>query len=271
MDHGVHFITGLPRAGSTLLAALLRQNPRFHADITGPVGTLVAAVLRQMSQDNETTVFLDENKRRAVLRGLFDNYYQDEHPTRVVFDTHRMWAAKMATISDLFPASRVICCVRQVPWVVDSLERMVQRNPLETSKLFNFDVSATIYMRYEMISSGTGLVGYAWNAVRDAFFGPHSDRLLLVTYETLTSDPARAMREIYTFIGEPEFAHRFDDIAYSSEEFDARLGAPGLHTLRPKIEYAPRETILPPDLFRRMEKDSFWLAPEAKRRGVKIV
>ncbi|MBU0835751.1 MAG: sulfotransferase, partial [Gammaproteobacteria bacterium] len=26
-----HFISGLPRSGSTLLAALLRQNPRFHA------------------------------------------------------------------------------------------------------------------------------------------------------------------------------------------------------------------------------------------------
>ncbi|MEG4240263.1 sulfotransferase [Microcoleus sp. Pol14C6] len=33
-----HFISGLPRSGSTLLAALLRQNPRFHAAMTSPVG-----------------------------------------------------------------------------------------------------------------------------------------------------------------------------------------------------------------------------------------
>ncbi|MFB8797203.1 MAG: sulfotransferase [Microcoleus sp.] len=32
-----HFISGLPRSGSTLLAALLRQNPRFHAAMTSPV------------------------------------------------------------------------------------------------------------------------------------------------------------------------------------------------------------------------------------------
>jgi len=32
-----HFISGLPRSGSTLLAALLRQNPRFHAAMTIPV------------------------------------------------------------------------------------------------------------------------------------------------------------------------------------------------------------------------------------------
>jgi sulfotransferase len=30
MQNGIHFISGLPRSGSTLLAAILRQNPRFH-------------------------------------------------------------------------------------------------------------------------------------------------------------------------------------------------------------------------------------------------
>lgn len=34
----LHFISGLPRSGSTLLAGLLRQNPNFAAAMTGPVG-----------------------------------------------------------------------------------------------------------------------------------------------------------------------------------------------------------------------------------------
>ncbi|MGI4764644.1 MAG: sulfotransferase, partial [Janthinobacterium lividum] len=33
----MHFISGLPRSGSTLLAALLRQNPTVHAHISSPV------------------------------------------------------------------------------------------------------------------------------------------------------------------------------------------------------------------------------------------
>ena len=36
----VHFISGLPRSGSTLLAALLRQNPRFEAGMSGPLAGL---------------------------------------------------------------------------------------------------------------------------------------------------------------------------------------------------------------------------------------
>jgi sulfotransferase len=50
----IHFISGLPRAGSTLLSAILPQNPRFRAGMTGPVGSLIEAMLRSMSMSNET-------------------------------------------------------------------------------------------------------------------------------------------------------------------------------------------------------------------------
>ncbi|WP_373533726.1 sulfotransferase [Microcoleus sp.] len=48
-----HFISGLPRSGSTLLAALLRQNPRFHSAMTSPIGGQVDRMLSAMSEDNQ--------------------------------------------------------------------------------------------------------------------------------------------------------------------------------------------------------------------------
>ena len=36
-----HFITGMPRSGSTLLSAILQQNPRFRATVTSPVDVKV--------------------------------------------------------------------------------------------------------------------------------------------------------------------------------------------------------------------------------------
>ncbi|MGA8585530.1 MAG: sulfotransferase [Roseiarcus sp.] len=36
MQNRLHFISGLPRSGSTLLAALLRQNPRISAGMSSP-------------------------------------------------------------------------------------------------------------------------------------------------------------------------------------------------------------------------------------------
>ena len=48
-----HFISGLPRSGSTLLAAILRQNPRFHAGMTSPVGSLFSGMLQQFAAGTE--------------------------------------------------------------------------------------------------------------------------------------------------------------------------------------------------------------------------
>ena len=271
MDNGIHFISGLPRAGSTLLSALLRQNPRFHAGMTSPVGSLFTALLREMSQGNETAVFIDNTQREAVLRAIFDGYYHAIHPIKMVFDTNRLWTSKLPTVTALFPQAKIICCVRHVPWILDSLERLIRLNKYELSKIFSFEPGGTVYSRVEGLGSGTGMVGFAWNALREAFYGEESDRILLVTYETLTATPQRALDAIYDFIGEPRFTHDPDNVTYDATEFDARLGTPGLHAVGRRVRPATRATILPPDLFRRFEPDSFWRDPAVNLRGVKIV
>ena len=70
----IHFISGLPRSGSTLLAALLRQNPRFQAGMSGPLAGLFGALLGQMSARNEYSVFIDDTQRERIVHGLFDNF-----------------------------------------------------------------------------------------------------------------------------------------------------------------------------------------------------
>ncbi len=266
----IHFISGLPRAGSTLLSALLRQNPRFHANMSGPVSTFFIALLGQMSVNNEFALFLDETQKRAILRGVFENYYAGERD-RVVFDTSREWCSKMPALTSLFPEAKVIACVRHTAWIVDSIERLVRQNPFEMSKIFNTDPSGTVYSRAEGLSGGSGMVGFSFNALKEAYYGEEAQRLMLLRYETLTNKPAAAMKAIYEFIGEEQFAHDFNNVEFNADEFDARLGTPGLHRISRRVRYEARETILPPDLFHRYENDNFWDEPKLNKRGVCIV
>src|ERR1700735_988753 len=94
----IHFISGLPRSGSTLLAALLRQNPRFEAGMSGPLAGLFGALLVQMSARNEYSVLLDDIKRQRILRALFDEFYAD-CTADVIFDTSRAWCSWMPAIA----------------------------------------------------------------------------------------------------------------------------------------------------------------------------
>ena len=191
MKGAIHFISGLPRSGSTLLSAILGQNPRFDAGITGPVGSLVEAMLRNMSMSNETAVFITDRQREALLRAVFAARYGDVPAEHVVFDTNRLWCTKLPLIAALFPQARVIGCVRDVPWVLDSIERLVRKNNFQPSGIFNFEPGGTVYSRAEALGGAGGMVGYAFNALREPFFGEQTDRLMLLTYETLTADPAR--------------------------------------------------------------------------------
>ena len=65
-----HFIAGLPRSGSTLLAAILRQNPAITASMSSPVGAIFSAM------------------QKAISRGLAG---------------HGCWAGLASTKSDLWP------------------------------------------------------------------------------------------------------------------------------------------------------------------------
>lgn len=268
----LHFISGLPRSGSTLLSAILKQNPRFHAGMTSPLGDMISVLVAEMSGKNDFSVAISEVQRTAILRGVFQNYYGGFHGTDVIFDTGRVWCSKMPMLATLFPNSRVIACVREMPWVLDSVERLVRKQPLSVNKMFHFNPNGTVYSRAEALIDVNGMVGFSFQATKDAFYGHCAPgRLMLLSYEGLTRDPKAALQAVYKFIGEPWFDHDFDHIEYNANEFDARLGLPGLHTVKSKVSAPKRETVLPPDLFNRFVKDSFWLDPKNNIRKVPIV
>lgn len=273
MQNGIHFISGLPRAGSTLLSALLRQNPRFSAGMTSPVGSIFNAVQAATSARNEAAVFIDESQRQRLLAACFDAYYADIHPTRLVFDTNRMWTTKLPALVRLFPQAKVICCVRNPAWVIDSIETLIRRNAFDLSGIFNFEPGGTVYSRVETLGKGDGMAGFAWNALREAVYGPQGDRLLLVRYESLTADPLGSLAAIYDAIGEPLFSHDPEHLAPVDDmaEFDLRLGTPGLHHVGSKVRAETRATVLPPDLFRKFEGDAFWEDVSMLPKVVRIV
>lgn len=239
--------------------------------MSGPVGGLFSTLLGDMSGRNEYSVFITDAQRRRILQGVFENYYGPEFTAEVVFDTNRVWCSKLRNLRELFPVAKVIACVRHVPWIIDSIEQLIRRNAFQPSSIFNYQSGGTVYSRSEGLANGDGMVGFAYNALKEAYYGEDTANLMLLQYETLVADPARALAAIYEFIGEPVFAHDFDNVSYDADEFDLRAGTPGLHTVRRKIALHERTSILPPDVFRRFENDAFWRDPQLNLRGVRVV
>ncbi|MGE5656362.1 MAG: sulfotransferase, partial [Actinomycetota bacterium] len=222
-------------------------------------GFLVQQMLEAMSEEFESSVFISPEQKRAMIKSIFTNYYQSHSEREIIFDTSRRWCCKLSIIEGLFPSAKVICCVRNIAWIMDSIERLTRNNAFDISRLFFSSAERnTVYSRTEALSQSDRLVGFAYNAFKEAFYSEDSDKLLIVDYEVLTENPAETMKIIYQFIGEEYFEHDFNNVQYEEPEFDRRLNTKGLHKVRSKVEYQPRDTILPPDLFEQFSRWSFW-------------
>jgi sulfotransferase len=267
-----HFISGLPRSGSTLLSALLKQNPRFHASVTSPMARFFVVAMNQMSSGSEYAVFFNDTRRQAVLRGIFSGYYVGLQPDAIVFDTNRTWTARISLLGALYPQSRVICCVRHVGWILDSIERQLRRNPLQFSRVFDYKPGASVYTRTEMLMNMEGgLIGLPLSSLREAWFSDQAKRLIVIDYDRLASEPEAVLKRLYHELGEPWFSHDFDHVAYDEPDYDDLLGMPGMHKVRAKVGLEKRQPSVPPDLFAKCSKLSFWRSPEANVRGVLIL
>ena len=120
---------------------------------------------------------------------------------------------------------------------------------------------ATVYSRTEALAHRDRVVGFAYSALKEAYYGEHSDHLLLIDYDILSRKPEACLRLVYRFLGEEWFAHDFGNVEYDEPEFDRRLGAPGLHRVHGPVRHETRGTVLPPDLFERFGRLTFWDDP----------
>lgn len=257
----MHFISGMPRSGSTLLAGLLRQNPSFYASMSSPVSGLMNGCLEQMGAGGEFTTFFNAEKRKRICKALFDSYYEEYSNKEVVFDTNRQWTARLHQLNEMFNDFKVICCVRNPAWVMDSFESIYRKNPFDYSRMFSPQSRQTVYSRCDALASAAGAMGSAWTALKEAYYGEFSDKLLLIDYDILTQYPAKTMALLYDFCHLPEYDHDFHNVEYDEGEFDAHLGVKGLHSVKRKVEFKPRRSILPPDLFQKYNDMAFWIDP----------
>lgn len=254
------FISGLPRSGSTLLSAILRQNPEFYADISSPVQGLVASTINVIT-GSESNHLIDEDRRKSILRSLFNAYYESVSP-KTVFDTSRGWTAKTSLLKELYPQTKIICCVRDLPWILDSFERIAAKNTLWNAALTDDESRQTVTTRCDALMD----VKKEGQVVKPYYFLEEGlllnpDMIMLVEYEMLCKQPESVMRELYGFIEKPYYQHDYMNVEYDNEVFDKALNMKSLHTVRKQVSWIERPTILPKSVWEKYAGKDFWRSP----------
>lgn len=248
-----HFITGLPRSGSTLLTSILNQNPRFHSSITDPLALLVKGVIEVSQNGPGFKSEVPESRRINLIQGVVDAYYKDTDK-EVIFNTNRGWSVMSHLIKKIYPQSKMIITVRDINWVLDSFELAHRRNPLAVNTATG-GLSSTVYSRVDDLMKESGIVGFPYIGIKQAITSNETDMMMLIEYDDLCKNPLETMQKLYNFIGEPYYDHDFNNVEASWDEYDSEIGTK-LHDVKRKIQYQPRKSVLPPDIqakFRNLE------------------
>lgn len=216
---------------------------------------------------SENNHVIDEDRRKQILRSTFDAYYQAvDRPT--VFDTSRGWTSKTLLLKELFPQTKIICCVRDLPWILDSFERITQKNCLYNATLTDDEACQTVTTRCDafMDVKKEGQVVKPYYFLEEGMLA-NPDMILLVEYESLCKQPESVIREIYEFINKPYFNHDFDNVEYENEVYDRALNLKSLHTVRRKVAWQERQSILPMSVWEKYGGKEFWrFKPESSMK-----
>lgn len=264
-----YFMAGLPRSGSTLLSAILNQNPRFYSGPSSPVTGIMVELENIIARDELFRAFPKNQQAGELIANVIKHYYSDvEKP--VIFDKNRSWVNRMHYISGYFGMEpKILCPVRNTSEILASFIAMRNRNPFEVNGKINFidemlvktNTPLTDENRCEFMASPNGILGQSYNGLKQALMEGRQKQLHFIEYEDLVNDPDGTMRKIYDFLGEEYYKHDFSNLVNLHKEDDASVyGLADMHDVRPelaKTSIKPEE-ILPESIIEKCLNSEFW-------------
>lgn len=261
-----YFISGLPRAGSTLLCNILAQNPKFYVS---PATSGCHDVLFNIRNPWDNLIEhqaegVDYDQLRRVMRAALDAYHTTDKP--IIIDKGRGWLSLIEMMEFIKDApAKFIVPVRDIAEILASFEILWRKSTGQSQWAFekaDYFKAQTIEGRCDIWASSSQPVGLAYNRVRDALARGKSSSMLFVEFDDLTRDPMPTMRRIYEFLGEDVYAgHNFANVQQVTKEDDVNVHRiPGLHTIRSSVAPVPKKAleVLGPALAQKYSNAEVW-------------
>lgn len=215
-------LSGLPRTGSTLLAAILSQNPDIHAEGNSAVCQLMWD-MQQSASNSEQMQASNKNIVDELVRPIPNTYYR-KTTKPIIVDKCRSWTlpANVQMLNKYFDnAPKVIVLVRPLVEVVASFMSLRKENGWTNIEQGLLDDGSEPIMR--------SLAGVEWARKNN------NGEFLFVSYDELVDDTQASLDRIYKHCGWQPFAHDLDNIVNQYKENDAVYGLVGQHDIRPQI------------------------------------
>jgi len=200
-------VTGLPRAGSTLLCQLLAQHPDVHCDgHSSPLCNTLLGIRRMVSDDAFFLSQLDNSfeSSYAHLTSAMQGYLRGWHRDcgkKAVVDKNRAWLHAIELLLQMAPEAKLIVCLRELGQIYGSIEAQHQRTIFLDfiDHLADYDRLGRADLLFAKDKAiGAPLVSL--NAVQD-LPAEVQKRLYFLRFEDLMAQPAACVSHLYEWLG----------------------------------------------------------------------
>ena len=225
MSKTLHFLSGIPRSGSTVLAAILNQNPEIHVSTTsGLVHALDGVANTWASTGLLDKTDKDRKKLSATMSGIVNSFYSNTDKP-IIIDKSRGWPIAQiiqAMRQVLGRTPKIVATVRSVPDCAASFVRVANPDNLDD---FIYSGQLMDHLKAAYISLQNG-----YEYAPECF--------LFVEYEDLIANPKEQLARVHAFLELPDFGYDFDNIDGTSvkEDDEEMHGYAGMHNVKPKLE-----------------------------------
>jgi sulfotransferase len=244
MNKTYHFMAGLPRSGSTVLSAILNQNPEIYSSPqTDLVGMLYELESKIPNYESYRAKLMHPNFA-SVLYGMADSFYAlIDKP--VIIDKNRGWGTPYNWDNlSLYvnPQGKVILTMRPILEVLASFIQVAQKTNKATASMpyLNENIWASHYRdatdaQVENIMASNGEMDRAIFSIAN-LIKKNRKKVYVVWFDDLLDSPQETMNGIYDFLGLDRFEHNFNNIkAVDNHDDLSGYGMVGLHDVNKKL------------------------------------
>ena len=240
-----YFMSGLPRSGSTLLTALLNQNPEIHASTNSPLLDTIHYTEEYLLYNSEQyKATPNPEGAHKVLSSIPYNYYFNTSQN-IIIDKSRGWVNQIQHIQDYITTEpKIICPVRNIQDILSSFLNLIYKSNTTSfidEGLMRNDIEISNDNRSDYLMSSQGIIGQSYNALLECYKKGNNQYLLLVDYDDLVKNPQQELNRIYEFLNLPYYSHSFDDVTTKQDENDEVYKLEKMHDVRNKVEKIHRD------------------------------
>lgn len=256
-------VTGLPRAGSTLLCQMLAMHPEINCEgNSSPLCNTLLAIRRIVSDDQFFLSQLDTGfdasyaHLASAMQGFLRGWY-GESGKKVVVDKNRAWVHATEMLLHIAPEAKLIVCLRELGQIYGSVEAQHQKTILVDfiDHLADYDR----FGRADMLFAKDKAIGaplISVHAVQD-FPAAVQKQLYFLRFEDLMEQPAACMSRIYAWLGVSPLEIDPENLATGIQESDSHYHMKYLHNQHKRI-IKPRRHEIPPRIQAQIENAYAW-------------